>query len=267
MKTRAYVNGQWLSGESGREFDVRNPAPGEGFMMRSLLMRKLFSGDLPELVIFDLDGTLIDSVPDLHHAIVVTQRALQLPPSSEEDVRNWVGNGAAKLVERALQASFTSDTSESEGGSVEALMQPALQRFFESYEQINGRFSMLYDGVLETLQALELAEVPMALVTNKPIQFTPELLASLDIGSFFSLVLGGDSLPQKKPHPAPLIAAAEHFGVPVDCCLMVGDSKNDLLAARAAGMPVACVSYGYNHGEDIACYEPDLLVDSLTKLL
>ncbi|WP_426415892.1 phosphoglycolate phosphatase [Aestuariirhabdus sp. LZHN29] len=222
-------------------------------------MRSLFAGQLPSAVIFDLDGTLVDSVPDLHCAVQTLQQQLGLALSQESEVRLWVGNGAAKLVQRALAASAGDDADE--------LFPRAMELFMAAYGRSNGEQARLYDGAQVLLQALAAAGVPLALVTNKPLAFTQPLLEALDIGHCFSVILGGDSLPQKKPDPAPLLAAVARLGLPVRTCLMVGDSINDLLAARAAGMPIACVSYGYNHGEPIALSHPDLLVDSLAKLL
>ncbi|RRJ83542.1 phosphoglycolate phosphatase [Aestuariirhabdus litorea] len=222
-------------------------------------MRSLFGGQLPAAVIYDLDGTLVDSVPDLHSAVERFQQQLGLPTASECEVRDWVGNGAARLVERALAASA--------GERAEALFPAAMEAFMVAYADTNGRRARLYEGVRPVLEALAAEGVPQALVTNKPLAFTHPLLEKLGIASYFSPVLGGDSLPAKKPDPAPLRAVAETLGVAPERCLMVGDSRNDLLAARAAGMPVACVSYGYNHGEPIAVSCPDLLVDSLLKLL
>ncbi|MCL6415402.1 phosphoglycolate phosphatase [Aestuariirhabdus sp. Z084] len=222
-------------------------------------MRSLFDGHLPAAVIYDLDGTLVDSVPDLHRAVQAFQQQLGLPLSTETQVRDWVGNGAAKLVERALKATA--------GDAAEAIFDDAMGRFLKSYQATNGERARLYPGVFECLQTLAEQGVAQALVTNKPIAFTLPLLETLGIAEFFDPVLGGDSLPDKKPHPAPLLAVAEQLRLAPEQCLMVGDSVNDLLAARAAGMPIACVSYGYNHGEPIAASGPDLLVDSLAKLL
>ncbi|WP_210395638.1 phosphoglycolate phosphatase [Motiliproteus sediminis] len=221
-----------------------------------------FSTLPPEAVLFDLDGTLVDSVPSLAAAVDRTLAALGRPQAGVDKVRDWVGNGAQKLVERAL------------AGNREALPAPAadqvedaLALFLEFYGEQPEVGTRLYPGVSECLQQLSARQVPMAVVTNKPERFVPPLLDSFGIDGHFALVLGGDSLATKKPHPAPLQHAAEHFGVAPERCLMVGDSMTDVRAARAAGMPVACVSYGYNHGTPISEAGADWTVDSLTELL
>jgi phosphoglycolate phosphatase len=146
-------------------------------------------------------------------------------------------------------------------------LEHAHQRFLEAYGRAPEEGSRLYPGVRDFLAALQARGLPMALITNKPARFVPPLLRSFELDGFFGLTLGGDSLAEKKPHPAPLLHAAAHFGVAPARCLMVGDSRHDIEAARRAGCPVAAVTYGYNHGEPVTASGPDWVVDSLPELL
>lgn len=226
-------------------------------------MRRLFDGQLPGCVMFDLDGTLVDSALDLTAAVDNMLQALGRAPAGEARVRQWVGNGAPVLVRRALTGELD-PTDEAIGAE---LFQVAFDLFLAAYSQSNGRYSRLYPGVESLLTHLRQAGVPMAVVTNKPIAFTTPLLKALQIDHYFDQVLGGDSLPVKKPDPLPLLTVLEGFGCAPARGLMLGDSRNDVDAARAAGCPVICVSYGYNHGEPVQRCAPDRVVDSLAELI
>ncbi|SIS47537.1 phosphoglycolate phosphatase [Neptunomonas antarctica] len=222
-------------------------------------MKSLFEGSFPQLIMFDLDGTLVDSVPDLASAIDKTLQSLGLPVVGETNVRLWVGNGASMLVERALKhVSPVIDSS---------LSGRAYARFLNNYADCLADKSQLYGGVLDALEKLYAREIPMAIVTNKPIAFTHPLLTGLEIAHFFPTVLGGDSLPAKKPDPLPLNTLIEQYGIRPDQALMVGDSVNDILAARAAGCPVIAVPYGYNHGQSIYEAGADKVICDLGELL
>lgn len=214
----------------------------------------------PKMILFDLDGTLVDSVPDLAAAIDGMMRHLGLPERGETAVRHWVGNGVQNLVGRALTNSMTANPDPE-------LFAQALPIFMRLYGENTSGNSRLYAGVTETLAFLHSStDIQLGCVTNKAEQFTLPLLQQLGIRDYFQLVISGDSLPEKKPHPLPLLYAAEHLGVTPIESLMVGDSKSDVQAARAAGFPIICTSYGYNHGEDIRAYQPDAVVDSLLEL-
>ena len=165
------------------------------------------------------------------------------------------------LVKRAL--AYAS------GGAVEAVdgWQSAHQQFLQHYGDAVSTHSRLYEGVYDALQVWLEADIPMAVVTNKPRRFVPAILNHFTIEQLFAAVVGGDCLPQRKPDPAPLLHACELLAVSPGQCVMIGDSRNDVGAARAATMPVVCVSYGYNHGEPIAMAQPDLVLDSLVELL
>ena len=214
---------------------------------------------IPELVLIDLDGTLIDTVPDLAFAVDGMMSQLELPQRGEEKVRRWVGNGIERLVKRALLDQL-------EGEPDEDLFQSALHLFKILYAESNGHHSVLYPGVREGLDWLESQGYVLACITNKAEQFTTPLLKQLNVYDEFRLVISGDSLPKKKPDPMPLLYAADHFKVDPHHALMLGDSINDVQAARAAGFQIICVSYGYNHGEDIRDASPDAVIDSFAEL-
>ncbi len=218
---------------------------------------------LPALALFDLDGTLVDSVPDLARAVDQMLLALGREPAGEAQVRDWVGNGAEMLVRRALAGRLEIDP----GQAPDELLGVALDLFKAAYAQANGRTSRVYDGVEALLQHYRAAGVPMAVVTNKPGAFTQPLLDRLRLADYFAVVVSGDTLAQKKPDPAPLLHACEQVGAPTAQALMIGDSRIDVEAARAAGCAVVCVSYGYNRGEPIASAGADRIVDSLAELI
>ncbi|AGA92307.1 2-phosphoglycolate phosphatase [Thioflavicoccus mobilis 8321] len=213
----------------------------------------------PEMVLLDLDGTLVDSVPDLAYCVDEMMRRLARPPHGEAAVRNWVGNGVERLVKRALIGAL-------DGEPPTADYERALPLFLECYGANTSGRSCLYPGVREGLDFLRGAGYRLACVTNKAARFTEPLLADLGLREYFSLVISGDSLAEKKPHPLPLRHAAAHFGVALGAALMVGDSVSDVKAARAAGFAIVCVSYGYNHGRDIREAAPDAVIDSLIEL-
>ncbi|WP_411267947.1 phosphoglycolate phosphatase [Ketobacter sp.] len=230
-------------------------------------MRKLtgfFHGHLPHLIAFDLDGTLVDSVPDIAVATDRMLVALGRPAAGEDKVRGWVGNGAALLVKRALADSYDPAAV---AAITEAEFDPAMARFREYYAEENGRLTRLYGGVAEVLPAIRQLGVPLAVITNKPKIFADPLLQSLDIAGYFTLVLGGECLPHKKPHPMPLEEVGRQLGAAPAHSLMVGDSRNDVEAAKAAGWVSAALTYGYNHGEPVANSEPDWLLDDFRELI
>lgn len=213
----------------------------------------------PDMVLIDVDGTLVDSVPDLAYCIDRMMEALDLPTRGEERVRHWVGNGVERLVRRALIGQL-------DGEPDEALFQRALPIFMELYADNTSVRSRLYPGVREGLEYLRGAGYALGCVTNKAARFTEPLLADLGVAAYFGIVVSGDSLPKKKPDPMPLLHAAEHFGVAPERALMIGDSISDVKAARAAGFQIVCMSYGYNHGEDIRVVGPDAVIDAMTEL-
>jgi phosphoglycolate phosphatase len=211
------------------------------------------------MILIDVDGTLVDSVPDLTFCVDEMMQQLGRPPWGEARVRNWVGNGVERLVRRAL-------TGQLDGEPGEAEFERAYPIFLDLYADNVSRRSVLYPGVREGLDYLTRAGYRLGCVTNKARQFTEPLLKDLGVFDRFAIVVSGDTLEQKKPHPAPLLYAAEFFKVDPQRALMVGDSISDVKAARAAGFTIACVPYGYNHGEDIRSAGPDLVIENLAAL-
>ncbi len=213
----------------------------------------------PAMILFDVDGTLVDSVPDLAWCVDRMMEQLGLPPRGEAKVRNWVGNGVEALVRRALIDRL-------DGEADPELFRRAYPLFLELYADNTSKRSHLYPGVKEALSGLKKAGYRLGSVTNKAEQFTLPLLEALGIRDRFEIVISGDTLPRKKPDPLPLLHAAEFFGVRPQDSLMVGDSVSDVKAARAAGFRIVCMSYGYNHGEEIRDANPDAVIDEMTQL-
>lgn len=214
---------------------------------------------LPEMVLIDVDGTLVDSVPDLHFCVNAMMEQMGMPAHSEAEVRKWVGNGVERLVKRALISTL-------DGEPEAALFDKALPIFLDLYTDNTCVRSLLYPGVREGLSFLRDAGFKLGCVTNKAARFTEPLLEMLGIRDNFAVVVSGDTLPQRKPHPEPLLHAARFFKVAPEHSLMVGDSVSDVTAARAAGFQIICMSYGYNHGEDIRLAQPDAVIDSMAQL-
>lgn len=213
----------------------------------------------PKMILIDVDGTLVDSVPDLAYCVDTMMERLGHRPHGEEAVRNWVGNGVERLVRRALIGKL-------DGEPEEADFQRAYPIFLDLYAQNTSKRSLLYPGVSDGLDWLSAAGYPLGCVTNKAAQFTLPLLKDLGVIDRFAIVISGDTLPKKKPDPLPLLHAAEHFGVAATDSLMIGDSVSDVKAARAAGFKVICMSYGYNHGQDIREAQPEAVIDSMIEL-
>jgi phosphoglycolate phosphatase len=213
----------------------------------------------PEMVLIDIDGTMVDSVPDLAFSIDQMLKDLNMSVRGEDSVRHWVGNGIERLVKRALVNAL-------DGEPDEALFQRALPLFRSYYTVNNSIRSQLYDGVRRGLNYMRLSNYRMGCVTNKASEFTHPLLRDLGISDYFEVIICGDDTPKIKPDPLPLLTAAQRMQVDPQQSLMIGDSSNDVRAARAAGFQIICTSYGYNHGEDIRRYGPDAVIDSMAEL-
>ncbi|WP_035344647.1 MULTISPECIES: phosphoglycolate phosphatase [unclassified Dickeya] len=210
-------------------------------------------------IAFDLDGTLVNSAPGLAHAVDMALGALSLPHAGEARVATWIGNGADVLVERALRWAGVEPTPQQ--------IHDTRTLFDKYYARSVESGSLLYPGVQETLSPLAARGFRLAVVTNKPTPFVAPLLDALGIGEYFSLVLGGDDVAQKKPHPAPLYMVLGKLGLHAHELLFVGDSRNDIQAARAAGCPCVGMTYGYNYGEAITLSHPDAVLERFTDLL
>lgn len=211
------------------------------------------------LLMFDLDGTLIDSVPDIADAVNHTLSDLNHTTFDENRIRNWVGNGAKVLIERALTASQNYEP-------LPDAIDTALQYFFNHYDKQTCEKTQPYQGVHKGLQELYQGGFCMAIITNKPSRFVPTILQTLGWQNWFSLVLGGDSLPVKKPDPAPLLYTCEKLQFSTENSYMIGDSKNDILAGKNAKIKTLALSYGYNYGENIRDFSPDNTFDSFIEL-
>ena len=213
----------------------------------------------PEMVLIDVDGTLVDSVPDLAFCVDEMMLRLGLQPHGEEPVRNWVGNGVERLVRRALVGQLN-------GEPDEQLFEQAYPIFLELYADNICKRTQLYPGVSEGMEYLQSRGYKLGCVTNKAEKFTLPILKQLNIYDAFEIVVSGDTLDVKKPDPGPLLYAAEKLQVAPNDSLMLGDSQSDVKAARAAGFQIICMSYGYNHGEDIRQYAPDQVIDTMIEL-
>jgi phosphoglycolate phosphatase len=213
----------------------------------------------PTMILIDVDGTLVDSVPDLAWCVDAMMTGLGRASHGEMLVREWVGNGVERLVRRALVGQLN-------GEPENADFERAYPLFLELYAENTSKRSSLYPGVREGLDQLKSDNYRLGCVTNKAAQFTEPLLRDLGVYDDFSIVISGDTLSKKKPDPAPLLHAAEFFGCDPANALMIGDSVSDVAAARAAGFQIVCMSYGYNHGVDIREAAPDAVVDSFVEV-
>jgi len=219
-------------------------------------MSKIFT---PELIMIDVDGTLVDSVPDLAYCVDETMKQIGLPVRGEAAVRNWVGNGVIRLVERAVANHL-------DNAHDEALFEKAMPIFNDLYSVNTSKRSCLYTGVREGLDYLQSTGIKIGCITNKAEQFTHPLLKDLGLWDDFEIVISGDTLEKKKPDPMPLLHGAKELGANPENSLMLGDSTSDVKAARAAGFDIICMSYGYNHGVDIRDSNPDAVIDSFVEL-
>lgn len=213
----------------------------------------------PQLIVLDLDGTLIDSAPDLAYAIREMLDHLGRKQVSEQQVRNWIGNGVSMLVKRALNGEMQAEDEPLE-------FNRAFEVFSNIYVENVSVRSTLYPGVIQGLQQLSSSGFNLACITNKHSRFTRPLMERTGLGHYFDYVGCGDDFEHLKPHPLPLVKTAERFDANPAQSVMVGDSLNDIQAARAAGFRVCCVSYGYLNGLRVEDLNADLVIDSLTDL-
>ncbi len=208
-------------------------------------------------VLFDLDGTLLDTLPDLHAAACAMRRDFGLPDLPLDAIRSYVGRGIPNLVKRVLAASL--DVAD----EAEPPPQEALDSFRRHYARENGRNVHCYPGVLEGLEMLKAKAMPMAVITNKAGAFTLPLLELTGLAGYFEVVVSGDLLPKAKPDPMALIWACGRLGVSPAEALFIGDSINDFLASRAAGCHVFLLPYGYNEGRDVQELDCDAIVPTV----
>ncbi|PHV05704.1 phosphoglycolate phosphatase [Janthinobacterium sp. BJB412] len=206
--------------------------------------------------IIDLDGTMLDTLPDFQVAINRMRADFDLAPISQQQIGLMVGKGSEHLIHSVLSLDYA-------GAELEHKLAPALASYQRHYLDINGRHSVLFPDVIAGLQALRAQGLRLACVTNKPIAFAKPLLEMKGLAPYFELVYGGDSLPRKKPDPLPLQTVCRDFAMAPATVVAIGDSQNDAMAARAAGCPVLTVPYGYNHGQAIHTTDSDGIVDTL----
>ncbi len=214
-----------------------------------------------EAVLFDLDGTLLDTIPDLAAAANATLAEIGRATVPVETVASYVGKGIPVLVKRLLTGSLDPDAEVDE-----AELEAVLPVFRRHYGRENGRRARFYDQVEPAVARLAGMGLPMGCVTNKAGDFTEPLLSLTGLRPYFGVVVSGDTLAEKKPHPLPVRHAAAQLGVAVERALLVGDSVNDVLSARAAGCPVVCVPYGYNEGADVRGLDCDAIVANLMEV-
>ena len=206
-------------------------------------------------IVIDLDGTMLHTAPELCEAANRMLRDIDYAPVSQELLASYIGNGISWLVKRAL-------TGDMHATPDAALYEHAFPIFEKHYTELLLQ-SKPYAGVIAGLDAMKAAGFRLGCVTNKLARYTEPLLNGVGLAKYFELVLSGDTLSEKKPHPLPLLHAAKFFGVPIDKLLLIGDSLNDTVAARAAGCPVFCVPYGYNHGEPVETLDLDAVIANL----
>jgi phosphoglycolate phosphatase len=213
----------------------------------------------PALIVFDLDGTLVDSAPDLAFAIDRMLTRLGRRPAGEARVRGWIGNGMPMLVQRAL-------TGEQWPAAEPKGLAEALALYMEIYGENLSVRSRLFAGARECLERLHDEGYTLACVTNKHSRFTRPVLEHLGIADYFASLASGDQFRHHKPHPEPLLKTAETLGVEPACALMVGDSVADAEAARTAGFMLALVPYGYHGEAPVATLGADVVVQSLMEI-
>jgi phosphoglycolate phosphatase len=206
--------------------------------------------------IIDLDGTMLDTVPDFELALNAMRAEFELAPITQDVIHPLVGKGSEKLIRDVLALDL-------DAGCIDAVFDEAMAAYQRHYLAINGERSTLYEGVIEGLQAMRGLGLRLACVTNKPIAFATPLLAQKGLAPYFELVYGGDSLPKKKPDPLPLLQVCKDFDLAPGQVVAIGDSSNDAEAARAAGCFVLTVPYGYNHGRPVQTIDSDGIVNSL----
>ena len=210
-------------------------------------------------ILFDLDGTLVDTAPEISDAVNLTLARLRRPPVSEALVREWIGDGSRELLRRALRHGAA-------GGPDVPPLQDIWPQFEADYGQTCGTRSRVYPGVRPGLSRLRAQGRNLVLVTNKESLFAHRVLARHDLASYFDLVVGGDTLAVRKPDPAVVHHVLDTLGGEADECLFVGDSVTDVMTARAAGIDVWAVSYGYHNDRFGTRHQPDRLIDGLEVL-
>lgn len=228
-------------------------------MQQAATIRRFSTPVSVQAIVVDLDGTLLHTAPELAEAANRMLRDMDYAPVSQGLLASYIGNGIGWLVKRAL-------TGDMHATPDAALYEHALPIFEKHYTGLLLQ-SKIFDGVVEGLETMRTAGFRLGCITNKLARYTGPLLQGAGLAKYFEITLSGDTLPEKKPHPLPLLHAAKFFGVPIEKLLLIGDSLNDTVAARAAGCPVFCVPYGYNHGEPVEALDMDAVIADLPAAL
>ncbi|MDA7742092.1 phosphoglycolate phosphatase [Francisellaceae bacterium] len=210
-------------------------------------------------LLFDLDGTLVDSVPDLAAALNHMRTTLNLSTVSTGVVKNIIGKGFPNTVRAILALDLPTP-------EVEALHAKALKLTLDAYSECHGLSTLIYPGVIETLELLQKQDYKMAVVTNKEEAHAIALLEKINLSQYFECIIGGDSTAHYKPHPDPIFKALSELNSTSEEAVMIGDSETDIKAAQAAKIPVIAVTYGYNHGTPIQNFKPNALIDDFEQL-
>ena len=255
------------SGGDASETGVDIGSQPDGMVENAVVARKprlrakpKFAFPLPlKAVLLDLDGTLLDTVGDIAAAANMMRASLGFTPLDAALIRTYVGKGIANLVSKTLKDAV--------GEVGQTALKVAIANFERQYEKCFGDSSAPFPGVVDGLIALRERGFRLGCVTNKAEKFTLPLLAKTGLAGYFEIILSGDSLPEKKPHPLPLKHAAEFFGCTPAEMLLIGDSLNDAAAARAAGSPVFIVPYGYNEGQELRGLDCDAFIDDVPSAL
>ena len=218
-------------------------------------------------VLFDLDGTLIETAPEIARATNLTLADFNREPTSIEKVREWIGHGTGWLMEQAWAAAQPGAPGHPNAGATTPAWPDVMARFVHHYFETAGTESHLYDSVSETLTRLRGDGLACCIVTNKETRFTQRVLEAHGLSKAFEVVISGDTLATKKPDPAGIAQCIRVCGVSRDTVLFVGDSLTDVRTARAAGVAVWAVPYGYNHGQPIESAEPDRVISEVSEVL
>ncbi|HEY3597719.1 MAG TPA: phosphoglycolate phosphatase [Paraburkholderia sp.] len=218
----------------------------------------ILSGPRLVAAIIDLDGTMVDTADDFTAGLNGMLAQLDAEETSREEVIGYVGKGSEHLIRSVLAPRFQADHAQER-------FDEALAIYQAEYAKINGLHTRLYPDVEAGLAAMRDAGLKLACVTNKPHRFATELLSQYGLTGYFSVVIGGDTLTKKKPDPLPMLSACETMQVPPQATVAIGDSENDALAGRAAGMATLTLPYGYNHGQAVQTIKSDGIVGSLLE--
>lgn len=217
-----------------------------------------------DLIMFDLDGTLVETAPEIFDAVNDTLRHFSLPEVTQQQVNDWIGHGTRELLIQALV--FSGKTNEATVRASDSLAL-IVSRFDRHYQQRCGTRSQLYPRVRETLTTLRGQGVKLAVVTNKEGRYTATVLNAHSLTPLLDAVVSGDSFPAKKPDPTGVQSCLSQFGVPPERALFVGDSSIDVATARNAGVRVWMLPYGYNMGQPIEACAPDRVIADCSELL